>query len=175
MTETTDAIVIGAGVIGLAVARELAMHGRQVIVIERNAAIGQETSSRNSEVIHAGIYYATDSLKARLCVAGKERLYDYCREKDIPHQRCGKVIVAVNEAQEPALAALREQASANGVNDLEWLDAAELAGARTGGAEARRASGRHRAASSTAMRSCSRSRAISNITAAAVALAVGGP
>ena len=126
MTETTDAIVIGAGVIGLAVARELAMHGRQVIVIERNAGIGQETSSRNSEVIHAGIYYATDSLKARLCVAGKERLYAYCREKDIPHERCGKVIVAVNEAQEPALAALREQASANGVNDLEWLDAAEL-------------------------------------------------
>ena len=126
MTEKTDAIVIGAGVIGLAVARELAMHGRQVIVIERNAAIGQETSSRNSEVIHAGIYYATDSLKARLCVAGKERLYDYCREKDIPHQRCGKVIVAISEAQEPALAALREQASANGVNDLEWLDAAEL-------------------------------------------------
>ena len=126
MTETTDAIVIGAGVIGLAVARELAMHGRQVIVIERNAGIGQETSSRNSEVIHAGIYYATDSLKARLCVAGKERLYDYCREKDIPHQRCGKVIVAISEAQEPALAALREQASANGVNDLEWLDAAEL-------------------------------------------------
>lgn len=126
MTETTDAIVIGAGVIGLAVARELAMHGRQVIVIERNAAIGQETSSRNSEVIHAGIYYPTNSLKARLCVAGKERLYAYCREKAIPHERCGKVIVAVNEAQKPALAALREQARTNGVNDLEWLDAAEL-------------------------------------------------
>ena len=126
MTETTDAIVIGAGVIGLAVARELALHGRQVIVIERNAGIGQETSSRNSEVIHAGIYYSRNSLKARLCVAGKERLYDYCREKDIPHQRCGKVIVAVSAAQESALAALRERAQGNGVDDLQWLGSAEL-------------------------------------------------
>lgn len=126
MTETTDAIVIGAGVIGLAVARELAMHGRQVIVIERNATIGQETSSRNSEVIHAGIYYPRNSLKARLCVAGKERLYAYCREKDIPHERCGKVIVAVGEAEAPALADLRERARANGVDDLEWLDRAAL-------------------------------------------------
>ncbi len=126
MTETTDAIVIGAGVIGLAIARELAMHGRQVIVIERNATIGQETSSRNSEVIHAGIYYPRNSLKARLCVAGKERLYAYCREKDIPHERCGKVIVAVGEAEAPALADLRERARANGVDDLEWLDRAAL-------------------------------------------------
>ncbi len=126
MTETTDAIVIGAGVIGLAVARELATHGRQVIVIERNAGIGQETSSRNSEVIHAGIYYSRNSLKARLCVAGKERLYAYCREKDIPHERCGKVIVAVGEAQVSALEALRERARDNGVGDLEWLDAAAL-------------------------------------------------
>lgn len=126
MTETVDTIVIGAGVIGLAIARELAEHGRQVIVIERNATIGQETSSRNSEVIHAGIYYETDSLKARFCVAGKERLYAYCREKGIAHERCGKVIVAVSEAQEPALAALRERALANGVDDLEWLGAAEL-------------------------------------------------
>ena len=126
MTETTDAIVIGAGVIGLAVARELAMHGRQVIVIERNGTIGQETSSRNSEVIHAGIYYPRNSLKARLCVAGKERLYAYCREKDIPHERCGKVIVAVGEAEAPALADLRERARANGVDDLEWLDRAAL-------------------------------------------------
>ena len=126
MTETVDTIVIGAGVIGLAVARELAMHGHQVIVIERNARIGQETSSRNSEVIHAGIYYATDSLKARLCVAGKERLYAYCLDKDIPHERCGKVILAVREAQEPALADLRRRAMANGVNDLESLSAADL-------------------------------------------------
>ena len=126
MTETTDAIVIGAGVIGLAVARELAMHGRQVIVIERNGTIGQETSSRNSEVIHAGIYYPRNSLKARLCVAGKEQLYTYCREKDIPHERCGKVIVAVGGAEAPALRDLRERARANGVEDLEWLDRAAL-------------------------------------------------
>ena len=126
MTETTDAIVIGAGVIGLAVARELAMHGRQVTVIERNETIGQETSSRNSEVIHAGIYYPRNSLKARLCVAGKERLYAYCREKDIPHERCGKVIVAVGEAEVPALRDLHERARANGVDDLEWLDRAAL-------------------------------------------------
>ena len=126
MTETTDVIVIGAGAIGLAVARELAMHGRQVIVIERNAGIGQETSSRNSEVIHAGIYYPHNSLKARLCVAGKERLYAYCREKDIAHERCGKVIVAVGEAQVSALEALRERARGNGVDDLQWLDAAAL-------------------------------------------------
>ena len=126
MTETTDVIVIGAGVIGLAAARELAMHGRQVIVIERNAGIGQETSSRNSEVIHAGIYYPQNCLKARLCVAGKERLYAYCREKDIAHERCGKVIVAVSEAQVSALEALRERARDNGVGDLQWLDAAAL-------------------------------------------------
>ncbi len=126
MTETTDAIVIGAGVIGLAVARELAMHGRQVTVIERNETIGQETSSRNSEVIHAGIYYPRNSLKARLCVAGKERLYAYCREKDIPHERCGKVIVAVGEAEVPALRDLHERARANSVDDLEWLDRAAL-------------------------------------------------
>ena len=126
MTETTDVIVIGAGVIGLAVARELAMHGRQVIVIERNAGIGQETSSRNSEVIHAGIYYPQNCLKARLCVAGKKRLYAYCREKDIAHERCGKVIVAVGEAQVSALEALRERARDNGVGDLQWLDAAAL-------------------------------------------------
>ena len=121
MDDSIDVVIIGAGVIGLAIGRELARAGREVIVLERNARIGEETSSRNSEVIHAGIYYPTDSLKARLCVRGKELLYRYCEEKDVPHRRCGKIIVALNEAQEEKLATLREQAALNGVNDITPL------------------------------------------------------
>ena len=93
-TATVDAVVIGAGVVGLAAARALAMAGREVVVIEATETIGSATSSRNSEVIHAGIYYPADSLKARLCVAGKHRLYDYCRTRGVPHRRLGKLIAA---------------------------------------------------------------------------------
>jgi L-2-hydroxyglutarate oxidase LhgO len=125
MSHTVDTLVIGAGVVGLAIARELAQAGREVIVLEKNRRIGEETSSRNSEVIHAGLYYPKGSLKARLCVEGRERLYAYCAAKGIGHRRCGKLIVAVHEAQRQKLVALRESAAANGVGDLDWLDAHE--------------------------------------------------
>ena len=101
--EQVDTVVIGAGVVGLAVARALAMAGREVIVLEAENAIGTHTSSRNSEVIHAGIYYPKGSLKARLCVAGRQQLYAYCADHGVSHQRCGKLIVATSAAQIPQL------------------------------------------------------------------------
>src|SRR5690606_20610963 len=122
MAETVDCVVIGAGVVGLAVARRLAMAGREVIVLEAADMIGTETSSRNSEVIHAGIYYPTDSYKARACVEGKHFLYEYCAAHGVAHQRIGKLIVATEESQVPKLEALRAPAAANGGMDLEPLD-----------------------------------------------------
>jgi L-2-hydroxyglutarate oxidase LhgO len=119
--EKLDAVVIGAGVVGLAVARELAMAGREVVILEAEDAIGTHTSSRNSEVIHAGIYYPKGSLKAQSCVRGKALLYEYCRTHDVPHKRCGKLIVAANEEQTGELETIVERAKANGVPDLEWL------------------------------------------------------
>src|SRR4051812_35930362 len=121
MTETADCVVVGAGVVGLAVARALALAGREVIIIEAAEAIGTGTSSRNSEVIHAGIYYSTGSLKARLCIAGREFLYRYCAERGIEHRRCGKLIVATSEEELPALKKIHDQALANGVSDLRPL------------------------------------------------------
>lgn len=126
MTEKVDCVVIGAGVVGLAVARALALQGREVMVLEAEEAIGTGTSSRNSEVIHAGIYYPAGSLKARLCVRGKELLYAYCEERGIAHRRCGKLIVAANQGQREQLAAIEAKARANGVNDLRWLEQAEV-------------------------------------------------
>jgi L-2-hydroxyglutarate oxidase LhgO len=120
--ERVDCVVIGAGVIGLAVARELAASGREVLVLEAAGMIGTETSSRNSEVIHAGIYYPTGSLKARTCVAGKQRLYAYCAARGIAHARCGKLIVATSAAQKSTLEGIRAKAAANGVDDLAWLE-----------------------------------------------------
>ena len=120
-------MVVGAGVVGLAVARRLARSGREVVVVEAADAIGTETSSRNSEVIHAGIYYPTGSLKARLCLAGKEALYAYCAARGIPHKRLGKLIVAANTREEAGLAALKAKAEANGVYDLTNLTGAEAA------------------------------------------------
>ena len=117
--ERVDCVVIGAGVVGLAVARELALAGCEVILLEQAEAVGTQTSSRNSEVIHAGIYYPTGSLKARLCVAGKQLLYRYCEEHGVPHARCGKLIVATSAAQIETLAAIRAKAAGNGVSDLE--------------------------------------------------------
>lgn len=125
MTHTVDTIVIGAGVVGLAVARELAQAGDEVIVLEKNRGIGEETSSRNSEVIHAGLYYPEGSLKARLCVEGRAALYDYCRAKGVAFSRCGKVIVAVTDAQRGKLDALHRLGRRNGVDDLELLSAEE--------------------------------------------------
>ena len=113
--------MIGAGVVGLAVARRLALEDREVVVLEAEDAIGTHTSSRNSEVIHAGIYYAPGSLKARLCVPGKLALYRYCEAHGVAHRRCGKLIVAASDAQQPALERLHAQARANGVDDLQWL------------------------------------------------------
>ncbi|MDX8436161.1 MULTISPECIES: NAD(P)/FAD-dependent oxidoreductase [Mesorhizobium] len=123
--EQVDCIVAGAGVIGLAVARTMAAQGLDTLILEAADAIGTETSSRNSEVIHAGIYYPRGSLKARYCVDGRELLYRYCAERSIPHRRCGKLIVATDEAQEPVLASIRANAAACGVDDLRFLSAAE--------------------------------------------------
>ena len=123
--DTIDCLVIGAGVIGLAAARALARAGREVIVVEAEAAIGSGASSRNSEVIHAGIYYPTGLRKTRLCVEGKAMLYDFCRGYGVPHRRCGKLIVAADEAETARLAALETQAKANGVRDLVWLTGKE--------------------------------------------------
>lgn len=121
--ESVDAIVIGAGVIGLAIARRLALDGREVVVLEAAAGIGTETSSRNSEVIHAGIYYAKDSLMARLCVRGRQQLYAYLHERALPHANCGKLIVATSAAEAGQLERIRARAWANGVDDLYPIDA----------------------------------------------------
>jgi L-2-hydroxyglutarate oxidase LhgO len=119
--EKLDAVVIGAGVVGLAVARALAMAGREVVILEAEDAIGTHTSSRNSEVIHAGIYYPKNSLKARSCVAGKELLYEYCVAHGVPHQRCGKLIAATDEKQLSELGNIQKKAHANDVTDVVWM------------------------------------------------------
>ena len=123
--DSVDALVIGAGVVGLDIGRALAMSGMETVVLERANAIGTGTSSRNSEVIHAGIYYAPDSLKARLCVHGRQQLYPFLESHGVAHQRCGKLIVATNAAQQTRLAQIEERARRNGVDDLRLLDARE--------------------------------------------------
>src|ERR1700742_745658 len=123
--ETVDCVVVGAGVVGLAVARALAMAGREVIILEAAEGIGTETSSRNSEVIHAGIYYPANSLMARFCVAGRRQLYEYCAEKGVPHQNCGKLIVATSAQEDAMLAGIQQRAEANGVEGMRVLTAAE--------------------------------------------------
>jgi len=124
--DSVDCVVIGAGVVGLACARSLAAAGREVIILERETDFGTGISSRNSEVIHAGLYYPTGSLKARLCVAGREQLYRWCAERGVAHQRCGKLVVATRPEQMDALVALRAKAEANGVRDLQMLDQAQI-------------------------------------------------
>jgi L-2-hydroxyglutarate oxidase LhgO len=123
-----ECAVIGAGVVGLAIARRLAMSGREVILLEKNAGIGEGISSRNSEVIHAGIYYPQNSLKARLCVQGKEMLYDYCREHAIPFSQQGKLIVAQTAEEYEKLLNIQRHAYANGVKDVAYLARNELQG-----------------------------------------------
>ena len=118
--------VIGAGVVGLAIAARLAQHGREVVLFEKEPSFGMATSSRNSEVIHAGIYYPDRSLKAQHCVRGRHLLYKYCEEHGVPHQRIGKVIVAVTEDEVNTLAGYQESAIRNGVHSLLWLSAEEL-------------------------------------------------
>lgn len=118
--------IIGSGVVGLAIASRLSEKFDNIFVIEKHKRFGQETSSRNSEVIHSGIYYQQDSLKAKLCVKGKEMLYKLCREEDIPHNNCGKLIVATKEEEVAALDTLNDKAKRNGVHDLEFLDSSEV-------------------------------------------------
>ena len=127
MSDSAECVVIGAGVVGLAVARALAEGGHEVWVLEAEAAIGTGISARSSEVIHAGIYYPRGSLKARWCVEGREQLYAYCAEHGVEHRRCGKLIVATDPAQLAQLDQIEASARANGVTDLRRLEAAEAA------------------------------------------------
>lgn len=128
MSTSFDCVIAGAGVIGLAIGRRLAKAGLAVAVLESEQGIGEHTSSRNSEVIHAGLYYPAGSLKAKLCVSGKWALYDYCREHGVAHQNIGKLIVATSVEEEAILASIDGKARANGVDDLELLSRAEIAG-----------------------------------------------
>jgi L-2-hydroxyglutarate oxidase LhgO len=123
--DSVDCIVVGAGVAGLAVARALALAGLEVVVVEKEDRIGSGISARNSEVIHAGLYYPPGSLKARLCVEGKERLYAYCAERGVNHRRLGKLVVAVEPSQAERLEAIRDNAQRNGVTDLRMLSRAQ--------------------------------------------------
>lgn len=125
--ESIETVVIGAGVVGLAIARALARSGREVVVIEREKTFGTGTSSRNSEVIHAGLYYPPASWKARLCIEGAARLYSFCREHQVPHRSCGKLIVACEAGEREALQPIAERASASGVGNLRWLERQEIA------------------------------------------------
>jgi len=127
MTESVECLVLGAGAVGLAIGRALAESGREVIIAEAENAIGTQTSSRNSEVIHAGIYYPTGSLKAALCVRGRNLLYRYCHDRDVPHEQVGKIILATSAEEMPQLLAYREQALRNEVHDLVLKSAAEVA------------------------------------------------
>ena len=126
MPENLDCVVIGAGIVGLAIARSMAMAGRAVVVLEREDHIGMHSSSRNSEVIHAGLYYPESSLKAELCVAGKNLLYAYCDHHRIPFERIGKLIVASGDGELERLNAIHEQAQKNGVDDLQQLSARQV-------------------------------------------------
>lgn len=126
MTPDAETVVIGAGVVGLAIARSLAAAGHEVVVLERHEGIGRETSSRSSEVIHAGLYYPQGSLKARLCVEGRSLLYDFARENGVPCARYGKLVVATADDEQSRLDALAATALANGVSDIARLSAAEV-------------------------------------------------
>ncbi len=125
MSDAVECVVIGAGVVGLAVARALARAGHEVLIVEKERQFGTETSSRNSEVIHAGLHYPNGSLKARFCVKGRDLLYAYCAEHGVPHKRLGKLTVACTEQEVASLGAIVRKAERNGVTDLAWVEAAE--------------------------------------------------
>jgi L-2-hydroxyglutarate oxidase LhgO len=122
-----ETIIVGAGVVGLATARHLALCGHQVLALERNPALGMEISARNSEVIHAGLYYPPGSLRARLCVAGRVALYEYCAARDIAARAVGKLVVAADADEAATLAALEARGRQNGVTSLQWLDGGQAA------------------------------------------------
>ena len=128
MTESVEIVVVGAGIVGLTIARALARRGREVLILEAEGAIGTVTSSRNSGVIHAGLYYRPGSLKARLCTAGRDLLYAYAAAHGVPHQRCGKLVVATDDTETDALAALKENAERNGVAGIRLLTPSEARG-----------------------------------------------
>ena len=121
-----DVLVVGAGVVGLACARALALRGHAVIVAEKTAGIGNGVSSRNSEVIHGGMYYPTNSVRARHCVAGRRLLYDYCESHGVPHKKCGKLIVATNDLERAKIEGIHQQGLANGVEGLALVGGNEL-------------------------------------------------
>jgi len=125
--DRVDCIVVGAGVVGLAVARRLAFAGLDTLALEREPIHGSHTSSRNSEVVHAGLHYRPGSLKARLCVRGREQLYRYCTERGVGHRRCGKLILATDDVERDTLQRYRETGAHNGVHDLRWRTPAEVA------------------------------------------------
>jgi len=125
-TYDVDTVIAGAGVIGIAIARALALAGREVLLLEKNGRVGEETSARNSEVIHAGIYYEPGSLKARHCVRGRDLLYSFCEARGVPHRRCGKLIVATDDNEARKLPGISARAQANGVDDLEPIDGTEV-------------------------------------------------
>lgn len=125
-TVDIEVIVVGAGVVGLACALALARAGREVLVVERESRAGEGVSSRNSGVIHAGLYYPPGSLKARVCVRGRDLLYDYCAQRGVPHRRCGKWVVASSEAQLGSLRHYQQRAAENGVGEVHWVDAEQL-------------------------------------------------
>ncbi|MDC1360220.1 FAD-dependent oxidoreductase, partial [Gammaproteobacteria bacterium] len=126
MTPDFDSVVIGAGVVGLAIARELAISGRQVLVLEEMSAAGQGISSRNSEVIHAGIYYPHKSLKRKLCLSGRELLVEYCKANNIDFKLTGKLIVATNIDESKSLASILSNGLRNGVSDLVMLESDQI-------------------------------------------------
>lgn len=126
MAEKLDVVIVGAGLVGLAIGRSFALLGHEVVLLEAESDIGTHTSSRNSEVIHAGIYYPEGSLKAKLCVKGREMLYDYCERRRIPFKRIGKLIVAADDNEQEKLLAIRAQAEKNGVRDLRLIEKAEI-------------------------------------------------
>ena len=138
-----DAIVVGAGVVGLAIARALAQSGRSVAVLETEGVIGTSTSSRNSEVIHAGLYYPTGSLKARLCVEGRRRLYELCVKRDVGYAKCGKLVVASDESELAAIEALIRMGEDNGVEGLKLLSQPEARARRIRAWRAAVAGNRH--------------------------------
>ncbi len=124
--EKVSITIIGAGVVGLAIAAELSKKHKDIVLVEKESSFGQEASSRNSEILHAGIYYEKDSLKAKLCVEGKNILYAFCKENNIPHKQLGKIIVALDESEHKQLETLEQKARVNGVEDLVWLDKQQI-------------------------------------------------